>query len=864
MDEKLRDVFEGKEGNYLLPFFWMHEGNRAGLPERIQKVWESGCRAFCVESRPYGDFCGPEWWIDMETILEEAGKRDMKVWILDDKHFPTGFANGLVKRKYPERRRWFLREHHTDLMGPMKDASLLVPPCGEEETLLAVCAYRRTGHEEEVSGEPVVLPVRPGSPFLYWNVPEGCWRVFFLYKTRKGCGGEYEWSIDMLSRDSVQVLLEAVYEPHYRHFGKYFGNTLAGFFSDEPGLYCHYVGPWGQDPDLYRRTVGQPGVALPWSDEIPEILRSAGISDPLSALPGLWYPIRGKSPSIRLAFMDAVTGLWSRNFSHQLGDWCRRHGVRHIGHIIEDNGAHARLGCSGGHYFRSLDGQDMSGIDIVLHQVMPGMADYPTAARISGGVTDPDFFHCILAQLAASQSRITPHMEGRALCEVFGAFGWAESVPFMKWLIDFLLVRGINHFVPHAFTDLYPDPDCPPHFYADGNDPQFSGFTKLMKYTNRAAHLLFGTDRQADGAVLYRAEAEWMNGGDCMPMEKPAKALSDAQIDYDILPADALENARAENGRMTVNGHSYRFLAVPSAEYLPERFWRAAARLHREGVPLFFLEPRRYRVPDFCGALPGETVSVPDLVPTVRKRKLAHDYKARADFLRISRFRRGSASCFMLFNESAVSAFRTEVRLPCAGDYLRLDLLDGVFTRANTRDGAVPVDLVPGQSEILFFDTYGADFLARFPKKTRWKKEREISGGWEISLLELGKEKEYRAFRRDSELFNVTGPEGRPDFSGLIRYRTEFSVDKAAPMCLDLGRVGFTARVILNGKDLGLRICAPYRWDVGGAVRAGANSLEIVAANTLVQRLKDPFSVYMPIPPSGVTGPVSLLRMEQE
>lgn len=60
-------------------------------------------------------------------------------------------------------------------------------------------------------------------------------------------------------------------------------------------------------------------------------------------------------------------------------------------------------------------------------------------------------------------------------------------LPFMNWLMDFLLVRGVNHFVPHAFTDFFPDPDCPPHFGGDGNDPQFPGFTKLMEYTNRAS-----------------------------------------------------------------------------------------------------------------------------------------------------------------------------------------------------------------------------------------------------------------------------------------------------------------------------------------------------------------------------------------
>lgn len=101
----------------------------------------------------------------------------------------------------------------------------------------------------------------------------------------------------------------------------------------------------------------------------------------------------------------------------------------------------------------------MSGIDIVLHQVMPGMGEYQTAAALLGGMVDSEFFHYMLAQMAASQARQVPHMKGRAVCEVFGAFGWAEGAPFMNWLMDFLLVRGVNHFVPHAFTDFFPDPD---------------------------------------------------------------------------------------------------------------------------------------------------------------------------------------------------------------------------------------------------------------------------------------------------------------------------------------------------------------------------------------------------------------------
>src|SRR5699024_6853744 len=123
MDQRLSDVLLKQEGNYILPFLWMHEGNRERLAEYVSYVYKSGVRAFCVESRPHEHFCEDEWWGDMQIVLEEAQKRDMKVWILDDKHFPTGYANGLITKKYPQHRKWQLLEEHVDVIGPMHDAA---------------------------------------------------------------------------------------------------------------------------------------------------------------------------------------------------------------------------------------------------------------------------------------------------------------------------------------------------------------------------------------------------------------------------------------------------------------------------------------------------------------------------------------------------------------------------------------------------------------------------------------------------------------------------------------------------------------------------------------------------------------------
>ena len=101
MNEKIQKLLNGNGGNYIFPFFWQHGEEEKVLREYMKVIDESNIKAVCVESRPHPDYCGPGWWHDMDIIMDEARKRDMKVWILDDSHFPTGFANGAMAEADP-------------------------------------------------------------------------------------------------------------------------------------------------------------------------------------------------------------------------------------------------------------------------------------------------------------------------------------------------------------------------------------------------------------------------------------------------------------------------------------------------------------------------------------------------------------------------------------------------------------------------------------------------------------------------------------------------------------------------------------------------------------------------------------------
>ena len=852
-ENRLHDVLSRQEDNYLLPFYWQHGTHRERIPAQVQRIYESGCRALCVESRPHKDFGGPDWWADMDIILAECEKRDMKVWILDDQHFPTGYANGLIAKKYPHLRQWTITERHVDVMGPLEGASLLMIPSTEAEPLVGIFAYPRTGEDEEISPTPIDLTPNASDGYLHWDVPTGCYRIFFLYRTHRGGRTDY---MDMISEESCHALIEAVYEPHYEHYAKYFGNTLVGFFSDEPCFGNQYLGARRVDFGFYEHRVGNDGLSLPYNEEVLSLMTAELGEDALPYLGELWY-FSDHAPKTRLAYMNAVTHLWRRCFSYQVGNWCREHGVMYIGHIIEDMNCHARLTHSGGHYFRSLEGQDMSGIDIVLHQVMPGMAHYMHNCTAGGGLSDPAFFHYVLGQLAASMAHQYPHMKGRAMCEEFGAYGWAEGCTMMKWITDFLLVRGVNHFVPHAFSPDYPDPHCPPHVGGEGHDPQFAGFTHLMGYTNQAAHLLYGGRHINSCAILYHAEGEWMNRrGEAMLMEVPAKALYDQHLNYDFVCLDVLETASVQEGSLIVNGETYGALVVPYAPVLPDSLTGIVQNLVSAGVPVLLCEGRPADVA-------GEVVAVADLPARIRELGLVDiTVEGNCPLMRHYHVSRDGTDVFMFFNEDSANVATATVTIPVQGDFARLRLVESGMYRDVTPDGCVQIRLLPGQSEILVFgkDTEGMD-LSAFPMVTDPVQESVLTPTYTVELADSEDLTAFSPYKTTDRLFNVTGRDELPDFSGLMRYTFTLYLDEVPTRAaLDLGRVGQTAKVSVNGTEAGIRIAAPYTYPLSDLLRKGENTVTVEVANTLVGRIRDGFSYHMALLPSGLLGPVKLLE----
>lgn len=854
MEQRLLQCLEGKEDSYILPFLWLHGETHAQLSEELDAIQASGIREFCAESRPYQQFGQPQWWEDFGFLLKEARRRNMRVWLLDDQHFPTGFANGYYRTHERENKFPMLRESHMDVSGPRPQACLLAnrfDPATEE--LHAVIAYRRSGNGIGVCGDPIELTPTLRDGLVTFDVPEGLWRVFFFIRT--GMPKEKADYIDMLSVDSCHAMIEAVYEPQYEHFSEYFGNTFAGFFSDEPSF--------SNASGAYDCKLGKDGMRVPWRDDLEELIAAeAGVSaaEIHALLPALWHEVEGKTPLIRSYYMETVTKLYSKNFCWQLGNWCRAHHVLYIGHVIEDMNTHMRIGYGSGHFFRALDGQDMAGIDVVLHQIIPGIQELPFEVPLAGHTADPEFFTYTLAKLGASHSHIQPLKQGRAMCEIFGAFGWAEGLPMMKQLADHMLVNGINYYVPHAFSPKYPDKDCPPHFYARGNHPQFRQFRLLMDYMQRVSHVLSGGVHKASAAVFYNAEGEW-SGGRNMLFQKIAKVLTQHQIDFDFLPADVLSPESVKDGILHINEESYGCLLVSQSDILPEPLLRKFSALAQEGLPVIFADELPVKTSEGRAAAPWtadfETMPLKKIPVELRRRNIYEiTVKDICPYLRYYHVSRNGSEIYMFYNEDVHRGIDTFVRLPESGDYVIYDPWQNRAFRSHTTTDGMRLRLSAGESILVCFHGNTETELPEFD----WTQPvfRPLHPVYHISVQEVGEGK-YRPLCDDNTLASITSLPGLGHFSGFIRYESEFCLtEEETADILDLGTVGETAVLTVNGIVCGERICPPYRFDISKAVHPGRNTFVVEVANNPAYRERDGLSAYLPLPPSGLIGPVML------
>jgi len=448
-----------------------------------------------------------------------------------------------------------------------------------------------------------------------------------------------------------------------------------------------------------------------------------------------------------------------------------------------------------------------------------------------------------------------------------------------------MVSRGVNFLIPHAFSPKYNDPDCPPHFYSRGTNPQWRYFGVWSAYANRLCHLLSGGRHAAPVAVVYHAEAEW--SGEYEPFEKAVKTMAQHQIDCDVLPIDTfLRQAVIGDSYFTVNQEDYRAVVVPYAERLPGEFLERLLALAEKGVPVIFTRSypqgasRPYAEQDLVlkklAAHPAICVcSQRNLVKTLRGLGVVDlQSSALSETLRVYHYVNNGQDLYFCANQSKFKAVHTRLEFKQAGSPMALDGMDGKLYRLPAKSGqgvaTVSLDLEPYQSLFVIFDQepgFPVDSLPEWGPAGigRAFEVAAIEGSrWRVSTVTAENYPRFKLEPTLSGLGNISVPGPLAQFSGTLRYETSFEAEeggKTGRAWLDLGDVYETAEVWVNEKPAGVCICPPYRLDISGLLQGGSNTLRIEVTNTLAKaRGSNGLDRAMAQEPSGLIGPVRILR----
>ena len=214
-------------------------------------------------------------------------------------------------------------------------------------------------------------------------------------------------SADILNPLAVRRFIELTHEAYWREFREYFGSTVIGFFTDEPsilGRNAENLEPWTTGMDgLFRRAGGR-----------------------LEGLAGLFTNEENEDTAL---YRRLILKREEEVYYAPLSRWCEQHGIALMGHPHRSDDIETEK------YFH------IPGQDLVFRWVSPE----------KGGTAGLD---STMAKCSADMARLTGRKRNSNEC--FGACN-RQNIPWyftgsdMKWYIDWLAVRGVNLFIPHAF-----------------------------------------------------------------------------------------------------------------------------------------------------------------------------------------------------------------------------------------------------------------------------------------------------------------------------------------------------------------------------------------------------------------------------
>ena len=511
-----------------------------------------------------------------------------------------------------------------------------------------------------------------------------------------------------------------------------------------------------------------------------------------------------------------------------------------------------------------------------------------TDGRISGAQPDP-----LLFKFASSGA----HLSGDSLVSAETATWLGEHfripLSLVKPEVDQLFTAGVNHIFYHGTPYSPPEARWPGWlFYASTHvaptNTVWRDLPGLNDYIARTQSFLQGGTPDNDVLLYFPVYDQWQRPDSTLqlsiyepeewfygtPVHAAAQTMRRRGYTFDYVSDRALRSSNMAEGRLQTEGGRYEVLVIPETQVVPVETMRQVVELARNGATVALQgefpadvpglgaidarraqlrelrepAPRPPRTPDGVrGATVGDgRIFIGEKIDALL-RAVGTDREPMTD-RGLSFTRRVRSDGYDYFITTLDSA-AVDGWVPLGVDARSAMLFDPMHERRGraavrqTDEGTseVYLQLAPGEARVL--RTFVGRDTVRGP---RWRytdpgPPRPLEGTWRVSFVDGGPTRpDSFSTDRLASWTEIGGPDARR-FSGTARYRITFeaSPDRADAWRLDLGEVRESARVSLNGEDLGRAWAHPFRVPVGDALRDGTNRLTIEVTNLMANRIID-------------------------
>ncbi|MDW5264800.1 MULTISPECIES: glycosyl hydrolase [Acidobacteriaceae] len=511
------------------PYYGLNGAVSQQVIERDLDTMKSlGYRAVTVQAgfgMPFA-YLSPEYFQFFRMFVEEAKKRDMRVWIVDDAGYPSGFAGGKFTQLKPELR---MQALEVAQRIPAKAGDTIKTAVGPDT--VAVTAVNAA------DGKTITISVTNGA--IAWTAPAGDWTVMVMehqFKTsptrsdtnpthKKDGSQSLE---DYMNPAATEQYLEFTHEQYKKAVGDEFGKTILGFRGDEPDYSISGL-PW--TPKFFERFQQvkgydiRPYVAtflLPKGVEMTETQRRA-----------------------KADYYDVFSQMFRDGFFKPQGEWCAANHLEYQVHLNHEE-MEMELTHSEGDFLRDMKYVEVPGIDTIWHQIWTNtVSDFP--------------------RLASSAAHVYGHP--RAFTESFAAYRPAPDVTMARYILNEQFVRGVNLIETMYFPATTGTRGGPAAYMKDPTYPA------LLNYVRRMSYLLSMGEPAASVALLIPSSSMWLgDAASDATFVSTERLLSEHQIDFDIVNEDALAtDLKAGHGTLeTMSGNQYRTVIVPGAAVLSQ------------------------------------------------------------------------------------------------------------------------------------------------------------------------------------------------------------------------------------------------------------------------------------------------------